>query len=83
MVNYLPQPSALHIIKTDSVQSSSNTCKNFFSKNLLTARQLLECYLKHLIVIQFSFSRNLMSNFVRMLKASVNVFQLTRNVLFN
>ena len=28
--------------------------QKLFTKNLLTARQLLECFLKHLIVIQFS-----------------------------
>ena len=40
--------------KTDSIQSSSNYLQKLFTKNLLTARQRLECYLKHLIVIQFS-----------------------------
>ena len=40
-------------IKTDSVQSSSTCLQKLFTKNLLTARLLLECYLKHLIAIQF------------------------------
>ena len=42
------------VIKTDSVQSSSNYLQKLFTKNLLTARQLVECYLKNLILIQLS-----------------------------
>ena len=46
--------SGLERLKTDSVQSSSNYLQKLFTKNLLTVRYFLECYLKHLIVIQFS-----------------------------
>ena len=68
--------------------------QKLFTKNILTARQLLECYLKRLIVIQFSKcpamkSPSILEKFnVKLLKNAIKrqvllCFQLTQNVLFN
>ena len=63
------------VLKTDSVQSSSNTCKNYLLKIYSQHGNFLnDCILVLLVTPRLNpqaFSRNLMSNFVRMLKASV------------
>ena len=42
------------VFKTDSVQSSSNTCKNYLLKIYSQHGNFLNAILKHLIEIQFS-----------------------------
>ena len=90
LTKYLFHIYLLLCLYQDGSCSKFEQCvQKLFTKNLLTAGKLLACYWKHLrVVIQFSkwprdeipkyFTRNLMSNFVGMLKASVIVFNAKR-----